>query len=1305
MADGGGVLAVGDEHERGAGLVAELAEESKDVGPVGGIEVARRFVGQNEAGAVNERTGNGDALLFAAGKLTGEGSGTGREADAVERRGHARGALGGGDVDELERELNVFGGGERGEQVEELENRADLRAAEPGEGDGIEGVHGRAAHADGAGVRPVNAAEAVKEGGLAAARRTGESDPFAGADGEGNVVEHAARAVVFYDRSDVEDGWGETVGSHGAGRLTTACRKARGAARIWFCQRVGRVIANAFSMKIAPRYVLCLCLCWMGLLVEGRAQPAGTGAIKGLLLDAESRAPLAGARVALIGRAGWVVTEADGSFVLSGVPAGAQAITATIGGLRPVRVTDVEVTAGATTALKPIGLVAAPRGGTGESQVAAEKEKDLVTLDRYVVDGAKPKAFSAASTDLLRSREDAFEFKTFTARDLELSGATNLEEFLRNRLTQNTTAAASELVSDPEFPDGRPDTFSLRGWNDDDTVILVNGRRAPPRISGSPIGNGNGTAQATVNDVPIGSIERIEVLPASGGAIYGSGATAGVINIITKRDYRGGQITARYEQPGRGSGHKEQYSFFASEPVRDWLSVRVTAQTTKSVPMHEAERGEYQQRNLATIAARDPAQITRSTNITPQTVTPNIVVGGVVSAASGLFGAGTAVTTSVPAGYRGGQGITPFLARQGVINTAVPGPADGVDGNNIGIFSDTTTIGAGLKIDLPRRWDLEAEYQYYFAKGLGARADPGEINVAAASPVNPFGQLVTVRLYDPKIVALNQRRRSTQERHQFNVTLRGEPIAGWRVLLDANYSQSDSNSRGRNFTRPIDGATTAAAFTAAMAAGRSNPFVDPRAINHGVATFYDEYVATISRINAAQRIASARARVSGSAWRLPAGDLTVTGGGDFSRYDRFRSSRLSRTINSKTGATIANGLNETDEVQGTQFFDRIYIDDSYAAYAETNVPVFGLKQKIPLVRRLELQLSGRMDQRRREEARLVKTNPANGLHVLALRWDVTRDVAMTLSRSDGVKNPSSAQTAPAGPGEFLTNSSITDLRRGGERYSTPVVAGGNPDLDPEQNTSERAGIVVTPRWVRGLRLSATWTDAKRSNAITGLSAQTLVNEEADFPARITREAAVGGTPGRITLINRSPVNLNFVRSREIDYGVEQSFDAVLGGRALVGVNATRHKSFLRRATTTGVVTETIGNLNTGSNPGPAEWSANGNVRWEGRRWSFAWNATYLDDQLLLLSATADRAVLGRDRIEWTTLHDVVIEYRLDPGAATSWRRFLADSAVSVGANNVFDRDGRYLPSSTGRATAPSDSVLGRSWWVRLRKSF
>lgn len=332
-------------------------------------------------------------------------------------------------------------------------------------------------------------------------------------------------------------------------------------------------------------YLLAIfCLCGTTPVALAQNQ---SGEIKGLLIEHASRAPIVGARVSLNGRRGGVMTEEDGSFVLSQVPAGEHEITASLSGFSLVKITAITVIAGKTTALKPITMVPSSRNRKQESQIVAETTQDALVLERYSVEGTKPKSFTAASTDLLRSREDAFEYKTFNARDIELSGASNLEEFLRNRLTQNTTITASELVSDPEFPDGRPDTFALRGWNDDDTVILVNGRRAPPRISGSPIGNGNGTAQATVNDVPIGSIERIEILPTAGGAIYGAGATAGVINIITKRDYRGGQITARYEQPSDGSGHKEQYSFFASEPLRDWLTIRITAQAAKAIPMHE----------------------------------------------------------------------------------------------------------------------------------------------------------------------------------------------------------------------------------------------------------------------------------------------------------------------------------------------------------------------------------------------------------------------------------------------------------------------------------------------------------------------------------------------------------------------------------------------------------------------------------------------------------------------------------------------------------------------------------------------
>ena len=125
---------MGDEHEGGLRLVGELAEEAEDVFAVGGIEIAGGLIGQNERGAVDEGAGDGDALLFAAGKLGGQGGGARGKADAREGGGDAGGALGSGDAGELERELDVFGGGERGEQMENwntVPTRSRRRRASP----------------------------------------------------------------------------------------------------------------------------------------------------------------------------------------------------------------------------------------------------------------------------------------------------------------------------------------------------------------------------------------------------------------------------------------------------------------------------------------------------------------------------------------------------------------------------------------------------------------------------------------------------------------------------------------------------------------------------------------------------------------------------------------------------------------------------------------------------------------------------------------------------------------------------------------------------------------------------------------------------------------------------------------------------------------------------------------------------------------------------------------------------------------------------------------------------------------------
>ena len=72
------------------------------------------------------------------------------------------------------------------------------------------------------------------------------------------------------------------------------------------------------------------------------------------------------------------------------------------------------------------------------------------------------------------------------------------------------------------------DLLGFGATGNQNTLILLNGRRlsnidqAPPQLTG----------------LPLAAIERIEVLPGAGAALYGNGAVGGVVNIVTRRHYR-----------------------------------------------------------------------------------------------------------------------------------------------------------------------------------------------------------------------------------------------------------------------------------------------------------------------------------------------------------------------------------------------------------------------------------------------------------------------------------------------------------------------------------------------------------------------------------------------------------------------------------------------------------------------------------------------------------------------------------------------------------------------------------------------
>jgi iron complex outermembrane receptor protein len=73
----------------------------------------------------------------------------------------------------------------------------------------------------------------------------------------------------------------------------------------------------------------------------------------------------------------------------------------------------------------------------------------------------------------------------------------------------------------------------LRGMSPDQMLVLVNGRRRhTSAIVNTETKIGRGTAAVDFNNIPLNAIQRIEVLRDGAGALYGSDAIAGVVNLV-----------------------------------------------------------------------------------------------------------------------------------------------------------------------------------------------------------------------------------------------------------------------------------------------------------------------------------------------------------------------------------------------------------------------------------------------------------------------------------------------------------------------------------------------------------------------------------------------------------------------------------------------------------------------------------------------------------------------------------------------------------------------------------------------------
>ena len=143
-----------------------------------------------------------------------------------------------------------------------------------------------------------------------------------------------------------------------------------------------------------------------------------------------------------------------------------------------------------------------------------------------------------------------------TRAQIERTGITKLPLLIRTLIPYFDFSAAT--VSEGAGS-GYPST--LRGLFADQVLVLVNGkRRHNSAVTHVGASAGRGAAGTDLSAIPLSTIERIEILRDGATAQHGSGAIAGVINIVLKQDTGTTELQAYYGETYDGDGDQRRHS-------------------------------------------------------------------------------------------------------------------------------------------------------------------------------------------------------------------------------------------------------------------------------------------------------------------------------------------------------------------------------------------------------------------------------------------------------------------------------------------------------------------------------------------------------------------------------------------------------------------------------------------------------------------------------------------------------------------------------------------------------------------------
>jgi iron complex outermembrane recepter protein len=797
---------------------------------------------------------------------------------------------------------------------------------------------------------------------------------------------------------------------------------------------------------------------------------------------------------------------------------------------------------------------------------------------------------------------------------------------------------------------------SLRGLGAPRTLVLVDGQRWTTDIFG----------ETDLSTIPSSIIDHVEILQDGASAIYGSDAIAGVVNIITKKDFDGLQLDTYGSMYSPGSdGKNAQFSLTGGKKFsRGSFLANVTIQNTDGLMANDRAYSRY---GFFSFGPNYPQS---------QTVpSPYGTITGALNPATGLPVSLPQLANGPITVNMGENGLDIANYHVNTFGSQYPSPYFNNDYQNSAylesLIPDNRLKSYLVKGDYKLTDHITANFTGTY-NTADSSTSIGGYPLSSLTPANgahlaqalglPVGTFPAV--YFPTLSSQSYYNPLPGNNLDFELPLQYPNRVvynkikqyGWRAGLEGDFALGehefdwDAGYSDYRYTQSSFGPGNLNMVHLEQAVGPS--FMGPNGVvecgtpgnviagcvplnpfsgSGGLTPAEINYLNIIAGTRSYSDMKTVSVNLSGDMFTLPqslgSGDVTFAIGADHrgisggATPDQYTQLGLNTNLQQNVGAG-SYGLNE--------------------AYAEVNIPVL---KDMPGAQLLDLDLAHRF-------SRYTNFGNTNN-NQFKLSWQPIEDLLVRASYGTGFRAPAIANlyggrlqsftnyTDPCDANFGLTANPVvqqrcvngfaglpavgpgfTQLIPNGQPIpapdqtsTTPFFTGANASLKPETSRTYTAGFVYSPHYLSGLNVTLDWYRIRIANVITLPTATSILDNcyvlgDAQQCDQFQRSTAGGPFEGQVINLLQTLVNQGFVEERGEDLNLSYLFPETPFGLFKVDSTSTYINSVKEQITPGGpVISNTLGAYDTVLGP-LWRFRSTVNLNWSYKHFGATWTIRY-----------------------------------------------------------------------------------------------